>query len=206
MRLPVQVEPDGDVPPDVDYRWDVDTDILSARLRSAGDLPAAISGAVRSGAAGGGLRDSPDAGRTAASFASAMSEDVPLSGAVELEGRDGSWIVLDVEAGHLAGVEIAVWPSVRRHPGLMPPADVEDARIRVTGRKRRGPRRASEHEVTTHLTAEADPTERTIHFRLGRPRQFRSVRFGRDLLVDIDTQGHLAGLWLLNVPPIPRLT
>ena len=60
--------------------------------------------------------------------------------------------------------------------------------------------------MTTDLTAEADPAERTIHFRLGRPRAFRSVRFGRDLLVDIDMQGHLAGLWLLNVPPVPTLT
>jgi hypothetical protein len=181
MRLPVQVEPDGGMPPDVDYRWDADTDILSARLRFTGELLSTIPFEANA--------------------------DLPLSGAVELEGRDGSWIVLDVEAGHLAGVEVAVWPNVRRLAGLVPPAVVEDARIRVTGRKRRGPRRASgEHEVTTHLTAEADFAERTIHFRLGRPREFRSVRFGRDLLVDIDAQGHLAGLWLLNVPPVPKLT
>ncbi|MBA3889973.1 MAG: hypothetical protein H0X64_05535 [Gemmatimonadaceae bacterium] len=197
MRLPVQVEPAGGVPPDVDYRWDADTDILSARVRFAGDLPAAIALAV-AGPADLPVTDVPPT----------MSAEVPLSGAVELEGRDGSWIVLDVEAGHLAGIEVAVWPNVRTLTGLTPPADVEDARIRVAGRKRRGPRgwSATAHEVTTHLTAETDPSERTIHFRLGRPREFRSVRFGRDLLVDIDAQGDLAGLWLLNVPPVPKLT
>lgn len=204
MRLPVQVERDGAVPPDVDYRWDADTDILSARLRLPADVPANIEGATRMADAAG----SPDTafGDDEPAGAFGARSSLPLSGAVELEGRDGSWIVLDVEAGHLAGVEVAVWPNVRRLAGLVPPADVEDARIRVDGRKRRGPRRTTELEVTTHLTAEADPADRTIHFRLGHARESRSVRFGRDLLVDIDAQGHLAGLWLLNVPPVPRLT
>lgn len=214
MRLPLQVEPAVGVPPDVDYRWDADTDILSARVRFTGDLPTAIALAVggpadsmpESAAPGTGM--APQPGAPPAELPAGMHPDIPLWGAVELEGRDGSWIVLDLEAGHLAGVEVAVWPNVRRLAGLTPPTEVEDARIRVAGRKRLGPRGAStpEHEVTTRLTAEADPGERTIHFRLGRPRAFRSLRFGRDLLVDIDAQGDLAGLWLLNVPPVPRLT
>lgn len=206
MRLPVQVEPDGAVPPDVDYRWDADTDILSARLRLPSDVPAAIGRPQLMADTSIGAADARPRDDVADDVSFGISANLPLSGAVELEGRDGSWIVLDVEAGHLAGVEVAVWPNVRRLTGLVPPLVVEDARIRVTGRKRRGPRRASEHEVTTHLTAEADPAERTIHFRLGRARESRSVRFGRDLLVDVDAQGHLAGLWLLNVPPVPRLT
>lgn len=206
MRLPVQVEPDGAVPPDVEYRWDADTDILSARLRLPADTPASFVGGSQLADAPRGAGDLRDGREDPQDAAFGMTTGLPLSGAVELEGRDGSWIVLDVEAGHLAGVEVAVWPNVRRLSGLTPPAIVEDARIRVTGRKRRGPRRTTDQEVTTHLTAEADPAERTIHFRLGRPRESRSVRFGRDLLVDIDAQGHLAGLWLLNVPPVPRLT
>lgn len=198
MRLPVQVEPSGGVPPAVDYRWDADTDILSARVRSIAELPVAIERAAATDAAlsnGDPLLPLPG--------------DATLTGAVELEGRDGSWIVLDLEAGHLAGVEIAVWPNVRRMSSLTPPVDVEDARVRVRGRKRRTERGApgsAALEVTTHLTAEADPSERTIHFRLGAPRQARSVRLGRDLLVDVDAQGDLAGLWLLNVPPVPTLT
>ena len=197
MRLPVQVEPSGGIPPAVDYRWDADTDILSARVRSVAELPVAIELATATDVAPSG--DPPRS----------LPGDATLTGAVELEGQDGSWIVLDLEAGHLAGVEIAVWPNVRRMSSLTPPADVEDARVRVRGRKRRTERGApgtAALEVTTHLTAEADPSERTIHFRLGAPRQARSVRLGRDLLVDVDAQGDLAGLWLLNVPPVPTVT
>src|SRR5438128_6412323 len=55
-----------------------------------------------------------------------------LSGSVELEGSDGSWVILDVAAGHINGVEIAVWPEeVRKLPVLAPPANVEDARVLV---------------------------------------------------------------------------
>lgn len=198
MRLPVQVEPSGGVPPAVDYRWDVDTDILSARVRSVGEVPVTIE-----------LATATDAAATACNPVMPLPGDATLTGAVELEGQDGSWIVLDLEAGHLAGIEIAVWPNVRRMSTLTPPADVEDARVRVRGQKRRTERGApgpASLEVTTHLTAEADASERTIHFRLGAPRRSRSVRLGRDLLVDIDAQGDLAGLWLLNVPPVPTLT
>ena len=35
MRIAVQVEPGADAPPAVEYRWDEDTDILSARLQPA---------------------------------------------------------------------------------------------------------------------------------------------------------------------------
>ena len=197
MRLRVQVEPTADVPPDVDYRWDADTDILSVRVRSGAALPLNIALAVAGAEAAGHEVTEPS-----------LAAGDGLSGAVELEGRDGSWIVLDVEAGHLAGVEVAVWPNVRRIASLLPPAVVEDARVRVAGRRSGAPRGSSAGsvEVATHLTAEADAAERTIHFRLGPPRAARAVRLGRDLLVDVDSTDHLAGLWLLNVPPVPTVT
>jgi hypothetical protein len=58
-------------------------------------------------------------------------------------------------------------------------------------------------EVETPLFAESDNSERVIHFKLGKPREARTVRLGQDLLLDVDRQGQLAGLWLLNVPPFP---
>lgn len=196
MRLPVHVEPPAGVLPDVVYRWDPDTDILSARVSA----PAVHEGLVSLAA------DGPaDLAATPMPFAAEDS----LSGAVELEGRDGSWIVLDVERGHLAGIEVAVWPNVRRRRELTPPVDVEDAQVRVHGRRGAGVRGSpgpGAVEVTTHVTAEADAAERNIHFLLGPPRESRAVRLGRDLLVDVDAHGHLAGLWLLNVPPVPTVT
>ncbi|HEU5174523.1 MAG TPA: hypothetical protein VFT96_07215 [Gemmatimonadaceae bacterium] len=199
MRLPVHVEPLAGMPPDVDYRWDPDTEILSARVQEAArPREGGFVGLLPAGD-GAALSDLP----------LHFGPDDSLSGAVELEGRDGSWIVLDVERGRLAGIEVAVWPSVRRRHTLAPPTVVVDAHVRVTGRRgtrESAPSQPASLEVTTQVTAESDATERTIHFQLGPARQARSVRLGRDLLVDVDTEGHLAGLWLLNVPPVPTVT
>jgi hypothetical protein len=164
VNIAVQVEPSSGAPPDVDYRWDPDTDILSAHIR-----PRAV---------GEGM-----------------------SGAVELEGRDGSWLILDIASGRINGVEVAVWPDVRKRAALVPPAAVEDARVFLPVRRAQG--NVASVEVNTLLSAEADNAERVIHFRLGTPRETRTVRVARDLLLDLDAQSRIAGLWLLNVPPFP---
>ena len=164
MNIAVHVEPSSGTPPDVDYRWDPDTDILSAHLR-----PRAV---------GEGM-----------------------SGAVELEGQDGSWLILDIASGRINGVEVAVWPDVRKRPALAPPAVVEDARVIVPARRSHGD--IASVEVDTLLVAEADNAERVIHFRVGVPRETRTVRVARDILLDLDSRSRLAGLWLLNVPPFP---
>jgi hypothetical protein len=164
VNIAVQVEPSAGSPPDVDYRWDPDTDILSAHLR-----PRAV---------GEGM-----------------------SGAVELEGNDGSWLILDIASGRINGVEVAVWPDVRKRPVLAPPATVEDGRVVVPVRRADGG--VASVEINTNLVAEADNAERVIHFRLGRARETRTVRLGRDMLLDLDDQSQIAGLWLLNVPPFP---
>ncbi len=122
------------------------------------------------------------------------------STALELEGADGSWLILDVRAGHIRGVEVAVWPDVRKRADLSPPHDVEDGWV-IVGAVERGKRLAV--EVNTRLAAEADRAERTIHFRLGASRETRTVRIARDLLVDVDRRDRIAGLWLLDVPPFP---
>jgi hypothetical protein len=164
VNIAVQVEPSSGTPPDVDYRWDPATDILSCYLR-----PCAV---------GEGM-----------------------SGAVELEGKDGSWLILDIASGRISGVEIAIWPDVYKRPALAPPAAIEDARVAVPVRRAEGG--VASLEINTHLVAESDNLERVIHFRLGATRETRTVRLGRDLLLDLDTQNRIAGLWLLNVPPFP---
>ena len=107
-------------------------------------------------------------------------------------------------AGRINGVEIAVWPDVRRISTLEPPAQIEDAHVLLPARESQ-PDVAS-MEMNTQLTAEADPSHRNFHFRLGKPRLARTVRLARDLLLDIDDKSHLSGLWLLNVPPCPSAT
>jgi len=148
----------------VEYRWDSDTDILSAVVR-----PADLAEKMR-------------------------------ATALELEGADGSWLILDVRAGRISGVEVAVWPDVKTRADLAPPSAVEDGTV-IVAAVERGKRPSV--EVDTTLAAEADRTERTIHFRLGATRETRTVRIARDLLVDIDRRDRIAGLWLLGVPPYP---
>ena len=164
MNIAVQLEPSADSPPAVEYRWDTDTDILTARLTVA-------------------------------------EEGTGPSGSVELEGADGAWLILDVVKGRIIGLEVAVWPDVHKRDTLVPPLAAEHARVMV-------PLRASQPgasllEVETPLLAESDEAERVIYFRVGLKREVRTVQLGRDLLLDIDPQSRIAGLWLLNVPPFP---
>lgn len=163
VTLPVMLEATAEAPVPVEYRWDPDTDILSARLM----VPCAPG--------------TPD-------------------GCVDLEGSDGSWLIFDTAAGRIRGVEIAVWPSVRRCTELAPPRDVEDAQA-VLDPPRRG-EFVSALEVDAALAAEADQAERTIHFRVGPGRRTRTVRIARDILLDVDGNNRLVGLWLLDVPPL----
>ncbi len=140
-------------------------------------------------------------------FTATLSSPTQLrapSGAVEIEGSDGTWLVLDLEGRRLVGVEVALWPDVHRNSALAAPREVENAQILV-------PPPASGHaaaiaEVEAPVRAEADDAERLVHFRIGDRREIRSVRVGSDLLLDVDRQGCLAGLWFLNMPPYPVTT
>lgn len=162
MRIALQVEPESGPPPAVEYRWDPDTDILSARLHPVGDDGAA--------------------------------------GSVEVAGDDGSWLILDLTAGRLAGIEVAVWPDVRRSPRLRPPEAALDGRAVVRPPRGGG---VTALEMSGAVLAESDADERTIHFRLDGAERARTLRVGRDLLLDLDADSRLAGVWLLNVPPCP---
>lgn len=163
MSIAVHVEAGATELPAVEYRWDADTDILTATL----------SGAAK----GSGM-----------------------SGSVEVEGADGSWLIFDVSGGRIAGIEVAVWPDVRKVGALTPP-EAQASIVTI-------PARASQPgvaslEVDTRLVADADASERTIHFRFGAGRQVRAVRVAQDLIFDVDEADHIAGVWFLNVPPFP---
>ncbi|MGH7619898.1 MAG: hypothetical protein ACREPM_22015 [Gemmatimonadaceae bacterium] len=164
MKIAVQLGPPSGSPAEVAYKWDPDTEILSAQL---------LGGIASEG----------------------------MSGSVGLEGSDGSWLVLDVSAGRINGVEIAVWPDVRKLQALSPPSEIEDAHVVIPARASQ-PNIAS-MEMATHMIAEADPAQRNFHFRLGKPKLTRTIRIARDLLLDVDDKSQISGLWLLNVPPAP---
>jgi hypothetical protein len=124
-----------------------------------------------------------------------------MSGSVELSGNDGSWLVLDVKNGQVRGVEVAVWPDVRKQAKLKAPAEVEAAKVTVPNRKSEPG--VSVLQMDTALVAESDPAQSIVHFRLGGRKPARTLRIARDVLVEIDDHLVLSGVWLLNVPPFP---
>ena len=124
------------------------------------------------------------------------------SGAVELAGNDGSWVTLELRAGRFCGIEVAVWPPVKARSVLAPPSATEPAHAVLPQATVAGTGLA-DLEVDTLLSAESDRMERTFHLRVGPPRRARAVRVGRDILMELDDADQLAGLWLLNVPPVP---
>jgi hypothetical protein len=164
LNIAVHVEPGAAHLPAVEYRWDADTDILTATMNT--------------GAKGHGM-----------------------SGSVEIEGSDGSWLIFDVSGGRVAGVEVAVWPDVRKVKALAPPADAEPSQVTIPARPSQPG--VAVLEIDTRVVADADAAERTIHFRFGAVRSMRAVRVAQDLLFDVDDSNHIAGVWLLNVPPFP---
>jgi hypothetical protein len=166
VNIAVQLGPHDGPPARVVYRWDRDTDILSAQLRP----PPAANGS---------------------------------SGSVELEGADGSWIILDLRDESICGIEIAVWPDVTKRGVLVAPLTVREASVRLPGTADQTS--VTSMEVETPLAADSDLQGRIFHFRFGGPRETTVVRIAADLLFDVDTSNHVAGLWLLNVPPFPRV-
>jgi len=123
-----------------------------------------------------------------------------VSGSLDFEGSDGSWLTFELVDGRLAAVEVAVWPDVKSVATLQAPEPSGAARVRIP---QQGDDLLAAMEVDTAIRAVADAPERTIHFRIGPTRASRAVHVARDLLLEVDAKQRIAGLWFLNVPPFP---
>ena len=127
-----------------------------------------------------------------------------LNGTVDLSGADGSFVVIDVAGGCLRGVDVVAWPDdVRTTAELAPPTAAKDGRV-VFPSRRSQPGVAAV-EVDTALTVEKNPAESVFHLRVGRSRPVIVVRVADRLLVEVDKQARIAGLWFVDVPPFPNL-
>ena len=124
-----------------------------------------------------------------------------LTGSVELEGGDGSFILLDVVAGTIRGVEVVVWPDVRTVPGLDAPAEAPHGEVELPGR--RSQPSVAAVEVDASLAIDTNTSESVFHVRIGPARPAKPVRVADGLLVEVDEQQELTGLWLTEVPPFP---
>lgn len=182
MSLTVQLAPVPQLPA-VTYRWDADTESLSA---SVGPPPR--------GAGGDGAH---------AAVREALGGAGP-SGAIEVEGTDGSWLSLELVHGRIGGVQVAVWPTVRRRSAIAPPlaAPACAAYARAPGAAGRAGAPVAV-ELPARVLAETDAARRHFRFAFGPPRPVTTARIARDVLLELDDRQRLAGLWLLNVPPAP---
>jgi hypothetical protein len=127
-----------------------------------------------------------------------------MNGTVDLEGGDGSFVVIDVAGGALHGVDIVTWPDdVQTVATLAAPAAAKDAQVLFPIRKSQPGIAAV--EVETPLIVEKNQAETLFHIRVGRSRAATVVRVADHLLVEVDKQSRLAGLWLLEVPPFPNV-
>lgn len=127
-----------------------------------------------------------------------------MDGTVDLEGGDGSFVVIDVAGGAMRGVDVVTWPDdVRTVASLAPPVTSKEGQVTFPdGRSQQG---VAAVEVDTALTVDKNEAESVFHIRVGRQRPATVVRVADHMLVEIDKQSRIAGLWLLDVPPFPNV-
>jgi hypothetical protein len=127
-----------------------------------------------------------------------------MDGSIDLEGRDGSFVLLDVAGGLLRGLDVVSWPDdVRTIETLTAPTDARPARVLFPAR--RSQPAVAAVEVDTALVVEKNAAESVFHIQVGRVRAAAVARVADHLLVEVDKQSRLAGLWLLEVPPFPSV-
>jgi len=127
-------------------------------------------------------------------------QDVPdptggFTGSWEVESPTGAVLVLETTGGVLGGVEVVVWPDVER-ASLAVPRDAPPGRVLLEAPDGQD---AGVLEVEAPIAAAATPSETLVRLTFGTPRA-RSVRIAANVVVDLDAEGHLAGLWLEDLP------
>ena len=126
-----------------------------------------------------------------------------LTGTVDLEGADGSFVIIDVAEGCVRGVDVVSWPDDVRTVNLETPTAAKEGRV-VFPTRRSQPGVAAV-EVDASLTVEKNAAESVFHLRVGRTRAVTVVQVGDRLLLEVDKSACLAGLWFLDVPPFPNV-
>src|SRR2546422_3846471 len=108
-----------------------------------------------------------------------------LNGTVDLEGGDGSFVVIDVAGGCIHRVDGVTWPDDIRPRDTLPiPGPAKGGRVVFPGR--RAQPRVAAGGGDTALTVEKNLTESVLHIRVGRQRVASVVRVADLLLVEVD--------------------
>lgn len=188
MCFPIDFLPASGRPRSVVYQWDEETELLAARLMSRESC--ATTG---------------EASRTGSAMRSHAASSG--SGSVEVEGLDGSWLTFEVNAGRIDSIAVAVWPRVLRRSAMQPPTTAAHVReaVRVDSRGQA----IATLEVSASIVARVDESSGVVHLSMSRAsrvseRRLRggaAMQIASDVLLEVDSSGRLAEVWLLNVPP-----
>jgi len=120
---------------------------------------------------------------------------------IELGGTRGSYLSLDLVGDVLAGVEVVVWPQGNVVDRLDVPAPERRGKLKIIRGGSGGD--PALVELGQPLTCLRTSDESTVCLRLADTEAQRVVAVADNLLAEVDGDGKLIGLWLLNVPPFP---
>jgi len=122
-----------------------------------------------------------------------------FTGSWEIESPTGAVLVLETTGGVLGGIEVVVWPDVEQ-AALKVPHEAPPGRVVLEAPNAQT---AGVLEIEAAIGAAATPSETLVRLTFGLPRA-RSVRIAANVVVDLDAEGRLAGLWLENLPLFPQ--
>ena len=125
-------------------------------------------------------------------------EDSGFTGSWELESHGGAVVTLETVSGVLCGIEVVVWPEVDEPARLVPPHDAAPGRVILEP-----PDRNAKGLIEIETPISASAREDVVHFVFA-PARARTVRVAENVLADLDSAGHLTGVWLVDVPPYPQ--
>ena len=131
-----------------------------------------------------------------------------FTGSWEIESPTGAVLTLETTGGVLGGIEVVVWPDVER-AALAVPRKAPAGRVALEAPAGRvaleapGGQTTGVLEVEAPITAAATASETLVRLAFGTARA-RSVRIAENVVVDLDAGGHLAGLWLEDLPLFPQ--
>lgn len=121
-----------------------------------------------------------------------------FTGSIEFGSPEGAFVLLEVERGTICGLEVVVWPTVEEQRHMVPP-EAEPVTLSVASD---APTTGVDMmEFDAEILCFTTPDERTFHFVIGEDRDADAVRVADHLLVEVDEDGDVAGLWLLEIPP-----
>jgi len=133
---------------------------------------------------------------------SGANTDGELQGVIEMGGPGGSFMSLGLAGPVITGLEVVVWPQSESVTKLAPPASKQQGQLKIYPDA--DERTKGVVELKVPLGCEKNSDKSIIHIVVGNPRTVESITVADNLLAEVDSDGHLAGFWLIDVPPFPE--